>query len=279
MSRYNKIKLIVKLEKYEELIANLMLLGIESFEEITDGLVFYTDDTIEYNAEEIISVIKKKFPDIVIKLEEFIEKKWNELWEKSIEPVYIKDKIVIYPSWKKNTINRIFPVKIEIDPKMSFGTGHNGTTQIVLELMCNNLGEEDKFMLDFGSGTGILSIAAIKSGVEKVIAIDTDKDAIENSKEYFKTNDVQNSVVLIQCSISDVKESDFDIITANIISEVIKKNISIIYSKLKPGGKLFLSGILIDEKKDITEFLQRNNFKVINISEKEEWLGIFCLKN
>lgn len=278
MSEYHKITLITKSGKYEELITNLLLLGIESFEEIEDGIVFYSDKTMNYKIEEIISSLKNKFPDIKIDTEEFIEKNWEELWEESIEPVYIKDKIVIYPAWKKQIINQDIPVKIEIDPKMSFGTGHNETTQIVLELMCEFLDKDDKFMLDFGSGTGVLSIAGIKMGVQNVIANDIDNDAIENSKEYFRINSVQNSIKLYQCNLNEIKESDFDIIVANIISGVIKSNIGIIYSKLKPGGKLFISGIMINEKNNVIDFLLKNGFKIKNISEKAEWLGIYCVK-
>lgn len=255
-----------------------MLLGIESFEEIENGILFYTDESLEINAEEIITALKNKFPDIIIDAEEFIGKNWNEMWEKSIEPVYIKDKIVIYPSWKRHSIEQNIPVKIEIDPKMSFGTGHNETTQIVLEIMCDYLDSDDKFMLDFGSGTGVLSIAAVKMGVQNVIANDIDNDAMENSKEYFKINNVENSVKLYQSNLNEIKESGFDVIAANIISGVIKNNISIIHSKLKPGGKLFLSGILIDEKNDMKDFIQKNGFIIGDIYKKAEWLGIYCTK-
>lgn len=279
MSKYRKITLLLKVEKFEELITNLLLLGIDSFEEITDGIVFYTDDNIEYELDEIINSLRNKFPDIIINIEEFTEKNWNELWAKSIEPVYIKDTIVIYSSRKKNSINRNIPVKIEIDPKMSFGTGHNETTQLVLEMMCDYLDKDDNFMLDFGSGTGILGIAGIELGVDKVIANEIDTDAIENSKEYFEINNVSDSIKLYQCRLNEITETDFDLIAANIISGVIKHNIQTIYAKLKPNGKLFLSGILIEEKNDITEFLEENGFTIKNISEKGEWLGIFCTKH
>ena len=278
MSNYHKITLYTEIEKYEELIANLLLLGIESFEEIENGLVFYTDGTIEQDIEEIISALKNKFPEIIIETEEFIEKNWNELWAKSIEPVYIKDKIVIYPSWKRQSINQSIPVKIEIDPKMSFGTGHNETTQLVLELMSNYLSTEDKLMLDFGSGTGILGIAGVKMGIGKVVAIEIDDDAIENSKEYFQINNVSDSVILYKCRLNEISESDFDIIAANIISGVIKFNINTIHSKLKQGGKLFLSGILKTEKKEMTDILTENGFLIKDTYEKAQWLGIYCTK-
>ncbi len=278
MSNYHKITLYTEIEKYEELIANLLLLGIESFEEIENGLVFYTDGTIEQDIVEIISALKNKFPEIIIETEEFIEKNWNELWAKSIEPVYIKDKIVIYPSWKRQSINQSIPVKIEIDPKMSFGTGHNETTQLALELMSDYLSTEDKLMLDFGSGTGILGIAGVKMGIGKVVAIEIDDDSIENSKEYFQINNVSDSVILYKCRLNEISESDFDIIAANIISGVIKFNINTIHSKLKQEGKLFLSGILKTEKKEMTDILTENGFLIKDTYEKAEWLGIYCTK-
>jgi len=73
-------------------------------------------------------------------------------------------------------INPKDKILIEIDPKMSFGTGHNETTQLVIELLIDEIDEEDKYILDYGCGTGILSIASIKLGMEKAIAIDIDDD-------------------------------------------------------------------------------------------------------
>ncbi len=278
MSKYHKITLIAGVEKFEELTANLLLLGIESLEETDNSLVFYTDDNIKYGTDEIVSALKNRFPDINIEVNESPEKNWNEIWARSIEPVYIKDKIVIYPSWKKKSINLNIPVKIEIDPKMSFGTGHNETTQLVLELMGDYISKNDKYMLDFGSGTGILGIAGIKMGIEKVIAIDIDDDAIINSKEYFINNNVSDSVTLYQCRLSDISETGFDVIAANIISGVIKSNIDTVHSKLKQNGKLFLSGILNTELGEISDFLNNNGFKIKKTLEKAEWLGIYCLK-
>jgi len=223
-------------------------------------------------------VLQQKFPDLIINVEEFLQKNWNELWEKSIEPVYIRNKIVIFPSWKKNQINNDFPVRIEIDPKMSFGTGHNETTQLVLEMLCDFLTKDDNTMLDYGSGTGILSIAGIKLGLKSVTAIDIDENAVENSKEYFFLNNVDKYINLLQCNIYQVSGSGFDIISANIISSVIKDNIVHIFSKLKPKGKFFLSGILINETEEILKLLTDTGFKPEHLSQKSEWLGIHCIK-
>jgi ribosomal protein L11 methyltransferase len=107
---------------------------------------------------------------IEIKIEKFEDRNWNDEWEKSIQPVYIKDKIIIHSSWNKDSIvNPDGKILIEIDPKMSFGTGHNETTQVVLEMLCEYLMRNDKTMLDYGAGTAVLSIAAAKLGVENIL--------------------------------------------------------------------------------------------------------------
>ena len=162
---------------------------------------------------------------------------------------------------------------------MSFGTGHNETTQLVLELMCEHIDENDKNMLDYGSGTGVLSIAGINLGIEKAVAIDIDEDAILNAEEYFTINNVSDKILMYQKNIDKIEEKDFDVITANIIRTVIENNIKSISEKTKHNGKLFVSGVLINETERILEVLSGNGFTVKEILKKAEWLGIYAIKN
>jgi len=204
---------------------------------------------------------------------------WNKEWEKTIKPISIKNKIIIYPSWKKNEVKNLRnKILIEIDPKMSFGTGHNETTQLILELMCDFIGLENEKMLDFGCGTGILAIAAIKLGFNNAIAIDIDEDSIENAKENIKINQVQDKIKIYQSDINDINEEAFDVICANITSSVILPNLNIILKKLKHNGKLFITGILTEEIKEINDSLLQNKFDIIEVRNKAEWAGIYCTK-
>ena len=161
---------------------------------------------------------------------------------------------------------------------MSFGTGHNETTQLILEFLVDKIDINDNFMLDYGCGTGILSIAAVKLGVKKVMAIDIDEDSIQNAEEYIDNNHVKDEIKLFKGDISDIQETGFDIICANIIRSVIEDNLNFIYSKLKYNGKLFISGVLIDEQDKILASLNKYNFKIENIIRKAEWLGIYAKK-
>lgn len=207
------------------------------------------------------------------------DKNWNREWEKSIKPVNVKNKIIVYPSWFKESVKKYSnKILIQIDPKMSFGTGHNETTQLMLGMMTDYIDSDDRYLLDFGCGSGVLAIAGIKLGIEKAVAIDIDEDSIMNSRENFEINRVKQYIKLYRKSIDSIRDKNFDIIAANIISGVITKNAKIISNKLKDNGKLFLSGILAGEKKKIIAVLKKNKFKTMEINRKAEWLGIYAKK-
>ncbi len=277
-SNYFEITIPFNKENFEQIENTLYYFGIENILEENGVVKIYIED----NNEELIEKIKSELKNnhqTEIKVEKFTDKNWNAEWENSIQPVYIKDKIVIHSSWNKETVeNPEGKILIEIDPKMSFGTGHNETTQIVLEMLCDYLDEVDKTMLDFGAGTAVLSITAAKLGVENILAIEIDVDSIENAKEYIRNNGVEKHIKLDNCNISHVEESGFDVIAANIIRSVITANLKHIHSKLKSGGKLFVSGILIEEEKLLVNELQKFDIEILEVRKKTEWLGVYARK-
>ncbi len=274
-----KISLITNAKHLENLTAQLFLLGINSFEEKENSVDLYLKPE---ESSSLIKNISKNFKDgnLDIIIEEIKDRNWNEEFQKSIEPINISNKLIVYPTWKKEDVKKYKGfVKIQIDPKMAFGTGHNETTQLVLELMLKYLTKRDKYLFDFGCGTGILAIAGIKLGVEKAIANDIDIDSIDNAVENLKLNKVYNKIKLYQNSICDIKEKSFDVICANIISSVIKDNLKLMRNKLKSKGKLFISGVLREEERSLKNHLKKNRFNVIDVIRKSEWIGIYAVKD
>lgn len=280
-NNYFEVQISFNKKNYEEIYNRLYLNGIENILEENGMLKIYFD---EKDSGKVDFIKKDLLSNKVIKEKDFVSEKlenrnWNEEWENTIEPVYIKNRMIIYPSWKKDELKDTEgKILIEIDPKMSFGTGHNETTQLVLELMSDNIESDDEMMLDYGTGTGILTIAGIKLGVKSAVAIDIDEDSIQNAAEYFKRNTVHEKVKLYKSNISDIKEDLFDVICANIIRSVIIENIEHISGKIKPNGKLFLSGILLSEDQEILEYLTQYYFEVQDIISSAEWIGIYAVK-
>ena len=174
----------------EILIAFLSQFGFEGFWEDNDILRAYVDKN-NWNENSFV-FLKEKFPEIKFSITEIQNQDWNKEWENSIEPILATEKIIVRPSWKEveNTDGKIV---ITIDPKMSFGTGHHETTRLMLNLIEKYVKPND-FVLDIGTGTGILAIAAIKLDAKKCIAVDNDEWSIENTKENVIVNNVENVI-------------------------------------------------------------------------------------
>lgn len=283
----NKDKIFFELEieftrqNYDKILGIIYLSGVNSILE-TDRYILLS--YLEREKDKIDELVRLLLSRNLVDKKSIILRtlhiqNWNDKWKKSVRPVFIKDKIIIYPSWLKKEVRKYRGrILIEIDPKMSFGTGHNETTQLVLEQMCDFSDDQDKYALDYGCGTGVLAIAAIKLGIKKVIAIDIDEDSTENAKEYIRINNAVDKIKIYKKDISEIRNRNFDVIYANILRNVIEKNLNIINGKLKIKGKLFISGVLDDEENKISHSLRKYNFRIIDKRYKSEWLGIYAMK-
>lgn len=269
-------------EYNEDLIYSILYQnGVKSILEDYGLIKVYFKTSEKKRLNSLLKTLKNKvnIPDSEITVSRLEDIDWNKDWKKSLEPVYIENKIIIHPSWKKPKLKKDDKrILIEIDPKMSYGTGHNETTQLILEIMCEYLTDDDKYILDYGCGTAILAIGAVKLGAKKVIAIDIDKDSIINAKEYIKNNKVNRKVKLYLSELKDIKEKGFDSILCNINKNIIIRNIKTLRSKLKLNGKLFITGILHSEEKEIKRALKKYKFTLVEMRSKEEWLAFYALK-
>jgi len=278
---YYELEIAFNKKNYESIYNRLYVSGIKNILEENGIIKVSLDESRQLDLQRIMKelVVLGITPKSDMTLTKLDNLNWNKEWEKTIEPVYIHDRIIIYPSWKKNLLrNTKGKILIEIDPKMSFGTGHNETTQIILELMCRHITGKDKYMLDFGCGTGILAIAGIKLGLTKALAIDIDEDSIENAAEYLKVNKTGPKIELVKADINKIEETGFDVIAANITSNVIIPNLPVIYNKLNDKGRVFLTGILFSEKVDVAVELIKNNFEIEDVIDKEEWTSFYAIK-
>ena len=254
-------------------------LNISGINEEDDALIIFADAKDELTKEEIHNQLQKLIDNKIInsfEIEEKIieDKDWNEEWEKGLNIVEVSDKIIIKPSFKdyENKENKIV---ITIDPKMSFGTGEHETTKLIVQFLEKYIRKGMK-ILDVGTGTGILSILSIKLGAKSVYAIDNDEWCFENAQENSQLNNVNDKIDIRFSEIPEVLEKDFDLILANIQKNVLLNISSEIVKRLSKNGFVILSGLLIEDEKDIVE--QYKELKLVDCKTMGEWLALVFKK-
>ena len=210
------------------------------------------------------------------------EEDWLTSWKKYWAPELVGNHFLILPCWIN--LNEKFKDKqiIKIDPGAAFGTGSHPSTYLCLEKMENIL-FSDKKVLDIGSGSGILSIAARLRGAKEVCAVDNDYLAINSTNSNFELNfgNLKNLNTYLG-SFNDIffkyQLHKFDVVLCNILAEVIKGMIPNIYKCLKNNGEVIFSGILNSQKDEIIKILDVNHLKLIEVSFKKDWVCIAAKK-
>jgi ribosomal protein L11 methyltransferase len=251
------------------LISILSDCHFEGFEETDGSLKAYVPSGKVTGIEVKETLYDNELHHISFNTSELPDINWNDEWEKNFEPVVIAARVGIRAPFHEPLNSEI---ELVIEPKMSFGTGHHATTAAMVELMLKE-NFQDKSVLDFGSGTGVLAILAARLKAAKTIAIDNEEWAYKNCIE----NTERNSCVNIECVQGDdtyAFSQKFDIILANINRPVILKNITKWKSLMNKKGILIISGILLSDEKDILGEAARNNLTVKKIIRNNGWLAV-----
>ncbi|MGE5681353.1 MAG: 50S ribosomal protein L11 methyltransferase [Bacillota bacterium] len=206
----------------------------------------------------------------------FEDRNWNEEWEKTIRVIEVSDKIVIKPSFRDYE-EKPGQLILTIDPKMSFGTGEHQTTKLML-LMIEKYIKTGVSVLDVGTGTGVLAIAAVKLGAKDAIAVDNDEWCYDNGIENCEQNSVTGKVEIKLGEIKDIVKKDFDLIVANINKPILLEIAQEIRSHINQQGTLILSGLLITDQEEIIRKYTSVGFKPIDRMQMDEWLSlVFCV--
>lgn len=202
---------------------------------------------------------------------------WNERWESTIQPIHAGT-FRIRPTWADAADPEEDVTEIIVDPKMSFGTGYHQSTRLALRLLPDAIDAGDT-VLDMGSGTGILSIAACHLGAAHCLAVDIDPNAIENTPENARLNGCSDRIEVRKGSMEDVAETGFDAILANINRNVLHDLLPAFAAASTPGASLILAGLLDRDEAMITERATDCGYTVDTILPEDEWIGIRLFLN
>jgi ribosomal protein L11 methyltransferase len=277
MSNYIELTVIVepKEQGSDVLIAQLSELNYESFVENENGFCAYIQ---EDNYDE--SLLKQTFSELTefFKITHSVkvipQQNWNKEWESSFQPIEVEGKCYIRAPFHDPKPG--FKYDVIIEPKMSFGTGHHNTTQLMIgKLMLLNV--KNNSLLDMGCGTGVLAIVASMMGADPITAIDIDDWSFENTKENLEKNNI-NNVLVHKGDAQILQKKIFNTILANINKNVLLADMPIYVKSLENGGNLILSGFFETDVKELSDKASELGLKFEDKVVSEQWTMLHFIK-
>lgn len=214
-----------------------------------------------------------------LRVQEIEENDWQESWKDQFTLLRVGRSLVIKPPWIPYEAGN-GELVLEIDPGLAFGTGHHPTTQMILEQL-ERLSPSDMRVLDVGTGSGVLSIAAIRLGAKRVTALDVDSTAVKMARRAVRANRVTDKVSLGRGSLphSLAPAGAFDLALANISAKVVSNLAPELHRCLSEGGKLVTGGFLDKQEGQLVERLQEVGFLIQGRCVMDDWVTLEAVKS
>ena len=254
----------------EILMAELAEKGFESFEDSYEGIKAYIR-RLDWDDSILADVMILNNPEFDISFDhKLIEaQNWNAKWEKDFSPIEVDDRCTVRASFHKPANTEYM---IEIDPKMSFGTGHHETTYLMIQMMLD-MDFRNKSVLDMGCGTAVLAILAEQKGAREVLAIDIDPWSYRNALENLERNACKG-IAVREGDVDLIDGMRFDVILANINRNVLLDHIPHYSSALTDGGQLLLSGFYTEDIPTISGSCLDAGLILSKKSERNNWVAL-----
>ncbi|MGH7381815.1 MAG: 50S ribosomal protein L11 methyltransferase [Candidatus Methylomirabilales bacterium] len=201
---------------------------------------------------------------------------WGKNWKQHFRPLPVGRRLVIAPPWEAGPFQEDRLV-VRIDPGMSFGTGHHATTRMCLEALEAFLdqwrGDAGPRVLDVGTGTGVLAMAAGVLGAERVVAVDTDPEACAGAMKNLALNHTRDRVQVLQGGVEALGPGmQFDLVVANLDTKTLYPVLNTLKVLVAPQGRLVISGILIEEEEALNASVKASGLRVLTRQSDGEWL-------
>ena len=255
-------------------------------------LNFYLDE--DTDKDEMLKKVRealeelRSFMDIgegTIEESETEDKDWINNWKEYFHQFYVDD-ILIVPSWEEVKEEDKNKMILHIDPGTAFGTGMHETTQLCIRQL-KKFVKEDTELLDVGTGSGILSIVALKLGAKHAVGTDLDPCAVPAVEENKEVNEIpaQDFDMMIGNIIDDKEVQDkvgyekYDIVVANILADVLVPLTPVIVNQMKKGGIYITSGIIDNKEETVVEAVKAAGLEVLEVTYQGEWVSVTARKN
>lgn len=274
---YYEFKVSVSDKSKDALLHKMTDMGCLGVTEKSDGVIAFFRDGLDVVAlrNELTSfrrVLKESGLDDTFSFDyQYLsERDWNEPWKKRFVPIDVGENLSILPPWERRNNGRI---PLIIDPGMAFGTGHHETTKTCL-MMIERLAPETGYgrFLDVGTGTGILAIAASRLGFRHVIGVDIDPLAVDAASRNAQLNSLSN--IHIKPGEISAVDGHFDLVAANLMSEVLIGIAPDIASHLENRGIVILSGILVGQEGDVIKAMNKSGLDMTENIIDGRWVSL-----
>ncbi len=304
IKEWHQIKATVKLEKLDSLTAIMSMISnnlmIEDFSDIDlktcygdliDESILNADKTVasasvfipvERNYNEAVSFLtercEKEKLNAQIEVVGVNEEDWANAWKDYYKPLHIGKRIVIVPAWEKYE-KQPDDIIVTMDPGMAFGTGTHETTRLVIGLL-EKYAHSGQRMLDVGCGSGILAICASKLGAKECRAYDIDEVAVRVAADNILTNECEN----VTCDQSDLLKNvdlsngKYDLITANIVADIIIRMIPDVGRYMNDDAVLLASGIIEPRADDVIAAFEAHGFVIEEVASDNDWCALAVKK-
>ena len=235
----------------------------------------YLEDHEEDRLKDLRQLAEEQ--GLSLEISPLAETDWEENWKDNYPPVEVGNRLVVLPCW---LAERDFPGRLPVilDPGLTFGTGAHPSTQMVMAAM-ETLAKPGSACLDLGSGSGILSITALRLGAKNAIGVDIDPKAEDIARENAAYNGfgspeftaLTGNVTTDKCLMGRLSENRYDLVLVNIVADVIIGLAPVLPAFLQPGSVLICSGILQDRLGEVTAALERSGLEVTSVRAGEDW--------
>ena len=247
----------------------------ESFSGVSRIKTYLADDE---DGRSVLAAICEKYPSLSVSYVE--DSDWENNWREYYKPIEVGEKLVVVPEWEETPQNGRIPLRL--DPGLIFGTGSHPTTRMCLEAL-EDYAAPGKRVLDLGCGSGILGIGALLLGCDRCIGCDIDPKAPDVAQANASLNEIGRdrfSVyagdILSDASLRRMLGSGYEIVLANIVSDVIIPLSALAGDFLAPGGVFITSGIIDGREDEVASALRQNDFSILSHCSEEEWHCFVC---
>ena len=259
-------------------IAHVDLIEQELLDKPRDVVIVHMYLAPDENPAEVLPLFRQRLDDAgveyTLNTEGVEQEDWQNAWKQYYHAMDIGRRLAIVPGWEEYDTDRTV---ITMDPGMAFGTGTHETTSLCLETL-DELVQGGERMLDIGTGSGILAIAALKLGAKEAEGVDIDPMCVRTAGENARRNGVAERLTVLVGDLSDKASGVYDIITANIVAAAILSLAPAVPALMAPGAKFIASGIIDERRDEVLNGLKAAGLRPVQVKEKRGWVCIICEK-